>query len=120
MRRSLLYVALLMIGFTAVACGLNQTNPPIPCDGTDFVCDQAEQLHPLGGVDLVCNMGYTLEDACQEYLGMLPPQAPIPDVCDNIPVDDSGTCQPLGLAGDPCAEDADCAVGSCTEGLCSE
>lgn len=119
MRRSLLWVALLLMGFATVAC---TGNPPIPCyDGTDFVCDRAEQLPPLGGgeVDLVCNEGYTLADACQEYVGMLPPQAPIPDICANIPVGDIGTCQPLGEAGDPCAEDADCEVPlTCASGVC--
>jgi hypothetical protein len=117
MRKSALCAALLLIGFTTVAC---TGNPPIPCyDGTDFVCDRAERLPPLGGIDLVCNEGYTLEMACQDYVGMLPPQAPIPDICANIPIGDVGTCHTPGEAGFPCAEDPDCeAPLTCSSGVC--
>jgi hypothetical protein len=114
MRRLLSCVALLMIGFTTVAC---TDNPPIPClENLDFICDQAEQIPPVGVDDSVCNMAVTLEEACQELIDNLPPPAQehIP-VCDNIPVEDTGTCQAPGIEGDPCAEDADC-LGVC-EGL---
>lgn len=110
MRRSLLCVILLVFGFAAMGC---TGNPPIPCfNDNDSICEQAGRLPPLAGADLVCNMAYTVEMACQEYLAMLPPQAPVPDICANIPID-AGTCQPPGTEGSPCAQDANCLSGEC-------
>ena len=99
-----------MIGFTTVAC---TDDLLIPCyDNSDFSCDKAERVPPVGAEDLLCNEAVTLAEACQDLLDSLPPGIPIPDVCDYIPpLENIRTCQPPGGAGCPCAEDADCEDG---------
>ncbi len=118
MKRGLLCVALLMVGLATGAC---TDDPVIPCyDNSDFSCDRAEKVPPLGVEDLVCNEAVSLEDACQDLIASLPPDIPIPEVCEYIPpLENIGTCQPPGIAGDPCAEDADCEEPLiCPAGVC--
>jgi hypothetical protein len=112
MQRLALFVALSMMVVGIAGCGL--IDPPVPCyDNSDFSCN----IGPLGEEDMVCNMAVSLEEACAELIAMLPPMVPIPDICQMIPPE-VGTCQVLGGAGDPCAEDPDCGSGTCTDGAC--
>jgi hypothetical protein len=109
MKRGSWCILLLMIAFTTGAC---TDELVIPCyDNSDRSCDRAERIPPVGAEDLVCNEAVSLEEACQDLLDSLPPQIPIPEVCQYIPpLEIIGTCQPPGMAGDPCAEDDDCEV----------
>ena len=116
MKRVLLSSVLLIFAAGMVGC----QDAIIPCyDNMDVSCERAAQIPPLEADVLVCNMAMTLEQVCQDYLGMLPTHAPIPDICAYIPSEDVGTCQAPGEATAPCVEDADCGEGlTCSAGVC--
>ena len=99
----------LLIGISFSAC--NGIDVPIACVfNDDMVCEYLGE---------VCNMEYTLTEACEELLLNLPPRIDLPEVCIETSFD-IGTCQPLGVVGDQCAEDADCEADlTCVDSACA-
>lgn len=116
MKQHLWSVALVMVAVAFSACSV--MDPPIACyDNEDWpVCEHLEK---------VCNMGVSLEQACQDFQdGLLeefplPEGIPAPEACQEIPpLEIIGTCQLLGVEGAACAEEADCESGICTDDVC--
>ena len=116
MKKHFWTVALLLVAVAFSACSI--VDPPVACyDNEDWpVCEHLE---------MVCNMGVSLQQACQDFQDgllaeiTLPEEIAVPEACKDIPpLEDIGTCQPLGAAGEACAEAADCDSEICADGLC--
>jgi hypothetical protein len=120
MKKALLGLVILI---TAGAMGcMNQ--PIIPCfDNNDEMCSWNGEFppghhHPTEMSGMVCNMAFSVKDACEQFIGKMPSEFPIPDICQMLS-DSVGTCQDPGDVGFQCAEGADCLSGNCGEdGLC--
>ncbi len=120
MKRNIIFILLLSMGLMAMGC---EQAPRFPCNEMDIyglegvdICSMIDEE----GVGPECNMAKTLatELECQLALGH-GDFADVPQflkdiileyVCPNIAEANIGVCSELGLAGDVCAEDADCAA----------